>query len=48
MLATVYWYLWTVLVPKWRGYVLEEKAEVLEDGTTITKLVHNPISSSGT
>ncbi|MCJ1462619.1 hypothetical protein MMC07_001221 [Pseudocyphellaria aurata] len=37
--AVVYWYLWTVAVPRWRGYRLEEEFDVLEDGTSVTKLV---------
>lgn len=37
--AIVYWYLWTVAVPRWRGYRLEEEVDVLEDGTSITKLI---------
>lgn len=41
--GVVYWYVWTILVPRWRGYSIEEKEEVLSDGTTITKLVHTPI-----
>ncbi|CAI0642967.1 unnamed protein product, partial [Colletotrichum noveboracense] len=41
--GVVYWYIWTILVPRWRGYRIEEKEEVLGDGTTITKLVHTPI-----
>ena len=36
----LYWYIWTVLLPGWKGYRLEEEVEVLEDGTSITKLVH--------
>ncbi|KAF4909734.1 High-affinity methionine permease [Colletotrichum viniferum] len=41
--GVVYWYVWTILVPRRRGYRIEEKEEVLGDGTTITKLVHTPI-----
>ncbi|UPX09912.1 low-affinity methionine permease [Ascochyta rabiei] len=36
----VYWYVWLKLLPRWRGYRVEEKAGVLDDGTTITQLVH--------
>lgn len=35
----MYWYVWTILLPCWRGYRLEEEVGVLDDGTTITKLV---------
>lgn len=37
--AVLYWYLWTVAVPRWRGYRLEEEVDGLEDGTSITKLI---------
>ncbi|KAK5995127.1 Low-affinity methionine permease [Cladobotryum mycophilum] len=43
VIGLIYWYVWTILIPKWKGYTLEEKSEVLDDGTTITKLVHNEI-----
>ena len=36
----VYWYVWLKLIPRWRGYRVEEKASVLNDGTTITQLIH--------
>lgn len=39
LFAVVYWYLWTVAIPRWRGYRLEEEVDVLEDGTSITKLI---------
>jgi len=35
-----YWYIWTRLLPRYRGYRLEEETRVLDDGTTVTKLVH--------
>jgi hypothetical protein len=35
-----YWYIWTVLLPRLGNYTLEEETEVLDDGTSITKLVH--------
>ncbi|KAL7799254.1 amino acid permease domain-containing protein [Trichoderma ceciliae] len=38
--GVVYWYVWTILLPKWGGYTLEEETEVLDDGTSITRLVH--------
>ncbi|KAJ5908788.1 hypothetical protein N7495_001470 [Penicillium taxi] len=39
--GVAYWYIWTQLLPKWGGYVLEEAEETLDDGTTIKKLVHS-------
>ncbi|KAH8691378.1 putative methionine permease [Talaromyces proteolyticus] len=41
LFGVLYWYIWTVLLPKWGGYTLEEEVEVLDDGTSITKLVHS-------
>ncbi|KXH35732.1 methionine permease [Colletotrichum simmondsii] len=38
--GVLYWYVWTVALPRWGGYKIEEKEEILSDGTTITKLVH--------
>ncbi|KAF2462096.1 amino acid/polyamine transporter I [Lineolata rhizophorae] len=35
----VYWCVWFRWLPKRRGYQIEETVEVLEDGTSITKLV---------
>lgn len=39
LFAVIYWYIWTVLLPRWGGYSLEEAVEVLDDGTSITQLV---------
>jgi hypothetical protein len=38
-----YWFIWTIALPHYRGYTLEEEAAVLEDGTTITRLVHRKL-----
>ena len=37
--GVIYWFLWTVLIPHLRGYRLEEEANMLKDGTSVTKLV---------
>lgn len=37
--ATAYWYIWAKLVPGMRGRRLEERAGILSDGTTYTKIV---------
>ena len=37
--GVIYWYLWTILIPRLRGYHLEEDVDILEDGTSVTKLV---------
>jgi hypothetical protein len=39
LFGVIYWYVWTVLLPRWGGYRLEEEVDVLDDGTSITKLV---------
>lgn len=36
--VVVYWYLWTVAVPCWRQYWLEEEVDLLEDRTSIIKI----------
>ncbi|KAH6963405.1 amino acid/polyamine transporter I [Fusarium avenaceum] len=38
IVGVVYWYVWTIGVPRWRGTRLEEETDVLDDGTTITRL----------
>ncbi|KAE8553850.1 hypothetical protein EYB25_002388 [Talaromyces marneffei] len=40
LFGIIYWYIWTVLLPRLGNYTLEEETEVLDDGTSITKLVH--------
>lgn len=40
VIAIIYWYIWTVFLPKLGNYSLEEYEETLADGTTVTKLVH--------
>ena len=42
LFGVVYWYVWTQLIPRWRGYRLEEESRVLDDGTTVTQLVKIP------
>ncbi|KAI9744138.1 MAG: hypothetical protein M1818_002290 [Claussenomyces sp. TS43310] len=37
--AVLYWYIWFVVWPRWCGLKIEELEEVLEDGTSITRLV---------
>ncbi len=32
----LYWYLWTILLPRLQGYKLEEETVVLKDGISIT------------
>ncbi|KAM5350577.1 hypothetical protein ACJ41O_007082 [Fusarium nematophilum] len=38
VIGVVYWYVWTIAIPRWLGTKLEEETRVLGDGTTITKL----------
>ncbi|KAJ5515432.1 hypothetical protein N7527_006992 [Penicillium freii] len=39
--GVLYWYVWTILLPRWGDYQLEEEKEILADGTSIIKLVHS-------
>ncbi|KAJ5991065.1 hypothetical protein N7522_011272 [Penicillium canescens] len=39
LFGVLYWYIWTVLLPRWGDYKLEEEKEILADGTSIIKLV---------
>ncbi|KAH8424460.1 putative methionine permease [Aspergillus melleus] len=41
LFGILYWYVWTRLLPRWGGYKLEEEVDVLDDGTSITKLVRS-------
>ena len=34
----IYWYLFTVLIPHWRGYRLEDAEHVLDHGTSVPRL----------
>ena len=38
VVGVVYWYLWTIGIPGWRGTKLEEETDVLADGTAVTRL----------
>jgi len=37
--GVIYWFVWTIALPWYGGYRLEDEPDVLDDGTTITKLV---------
>lgn len=37
--GVIYWYLWTVLIPRLRDYRLEEEGDMLQDGMSVTKFV---------
>ncbi|KAK1148851.1 low-affinity methionine permease [Aspergillus melleus] len=41
LFGILYWYVWTRLLPRWGAYKLEEEVDVLDDGTSITKLVRS-------
>jgi hypothetical protein len=41
LFGVLYWYIWTVFLPRRGGYRLEEAVETLDDGTNITKLVRS-------
>lgn len=38
-----YWYVWTIALPRYYGYKLEDEGDILSDGTTITKLVRRQL-----
>ncbi|KAI9738407.1 MAG: hypothetical protein M1834_008910 [Cirrosporium novae-zelandiae] len=40
VLSVLYWYVWIIVIPRWKGYRIEDEVEVLEDGTSRTRLVH--------
>ena len=35
----IYWYVRIKIIPRWKGYRIEEEMGVLEDGTTFTTLI---------
>ncbi|PYH49363.1 putative methionine permease [Aspergillus saccharolyticus JOP 1030-1] len=37
--GVLYWYVWTVLLPRWGGYQLEEEKTVAEDGAIHRRLI---------
>ncbi|RMD41904.1 hypothetical protein DV735_g3205, partial [Chaetothyriales sp. CBS 134920] len=45
LIAIAYWYIWTILVPRIRGYRLEEETDTLSDGTTIKAI--NSVQQAG-
>jgi amino acid transporter len=45
--AVLYWWVWFQLLPRLRGYSIEEESDELSDGTKITKLVKKPGFRSG-
>lgn len=40
LLGVSYWCFWAVLLPGMGGYELDEKEDILKDGTTITRFTH--------
>ncbi|KAH4079042.1 hypothetical protein HBI56_235350 [Parastagonospora nodorum] len=40
LFGLLYWFVWFKLIPKWKGYRVEEGTDVLSDGTTISTLIH--------
>lgn len=43
LFGVAYWFVWTIALPRYRGYRLEEEADILGDGTTINRLVRKEI-----
>ncbi|KAJ5703562.1 hypothetical protein N7493_011487 [Penicillium malachiteum] len=44
LFAILYWYVWTVFLPRRGGYKLEEVTEALDDGTPVIRLVRSYFS----
>ncbi|KAJ5701927.1 methionine permease [Penicillium malachiteum] len=44
LFAILYWYVWTVFLPRCGGYKLEEITETLDDGTPVIRLVRSYLS----
>jgi hypothetical protein len=42
LFGILYWYVWTILLPRWKGYKLEEETRLLDDGTTVTTMIKVP------
>ncbi|ORY09610.1 amino acid permease-domain-containing protein [Clohesyomyces aquaticus] len=38
--GVLYWVVWIRLLPWWKGCKVEEKGDILEDGTTVTRLTY--------
>ncbi len=43
LFGVAYWFVWTIVLPRYRGYRLEEEADILGDGTTINRLVRKEL-----
>ncbi|KAJ5662782.1 hypothetical protein N7462_011708 [Penicillium macrosclerotiorum] len=41
LFAVLYWYVWTVLLPRWGGYKLEEAEKTLNDGTSLIQIIRS-------
>lgn len=39
LLAVLWWWVWTKIIPRYCGYVLEEESDELDDGTKVTRLI---------
>jgi amino acid transporter len=40
LIGLVYWIIWFKVIPRYKGYRVEEELSVLSDGTTVSTLVH--------
>lgn len=40
LFGLLYWFVWFKVLPRWKGYRIEEETDILSDGTTVSKLVH--------
>ena len=39
----MWWYAWIILYPRWKGFTYEDEADILDDGTVVTRLVRKNI-----
>ena len=44
VLCGIYYYVWTSVLPKWRGYEIRQELLVLDNGATTHKLVNIPLA----
>jgi amino acid transporter len=43
LFGVLYWYVFAIAWPKWRGFRLEDRTETIDDGTTVTTIAHVPL-----
>ena len=41
--SVIYWFVWFIVLPRYRGYKLEDESDILDDGTKVTRLVRRDL-----